>query len=307
MKSIAFGTHLPVMGFVREETISREQLISFAQKAEELGYDSLSVNDHLVFRTGWLDAISSLSAIAATTHRIKVTAVAERNGILYAAATGGKPAAPAPSSVPGASSAKPAATLKITGQQATAPAVPSLLSASPAGIALGGSDFYRIEADGSAEKMWTSLSDVIYAIGFDAQGLPLLGTGNKGVVYRVDSATLSTQLLNAPPTQVTAFLAGRSGVLYAATGNVGKLYAIGPGYEKSGTLESDVLDVDSFAYWGKTHLLGDFEKGTVELSTRSGNVNRPQKNWSDWTPTPISPLGDKSRRRRRASCNTGLC
>ena len=65
MKSIAFGTHLPVMGFEREETISREQLISFAQKAEELGYDSLSVNDHIVFRTGWLDAISSLSAIAA--------------------------------------------------------------------------------------------------------------------------------------------------------------------------------------------------------------------------------------------------
>lgn len=72
MKSIAFGTHLPVMGFVREETLSREQLISFAQKAEELGYDSLSVNDHIVFRTGWLDAISSLSAIAATTHRIKI-------------------------------------------------------------------------------------------------------------------------------------------------------------------------------------------------------------------------------------------
>ena len=65
MKSIVFGTHLPVMGFEREEIISREQLISFAQKTEELGYDSLSVNDHIVFRTGWLDAISSLSAIAA--------------------------------------------------------------------------------------------------------------------------------------------------------------------------------------------------------------------------------------------------
>ena len=49
MKSIAFGTLLPVMGLVREETISREQLIPFAQKAEELGYDSLSVNDHIVF------------------------------------------------------------------------------------------------------------------------------------------------------------------------------------------------------------------------------------------------------------------
>jgi len=60
------------MGFVRGGPISREQIISFARKAEELGYDSLSVNDHIVFRTDWLDAISSLSAIAAVTNRIKI-------------------------------------------------------------------------------------------------------------------------------------------------------------------------------------------------------------------------------------------
>lgn len=72
MEPINFGVHLPVMRFVEDEPISRKQIISFAQRAEELGYDSLSVNDHIVFRTGWLDAISSLSAIAATTSRIKI-------------------------------------------------------------------------------------------------------------------------------------------------------------------------------------------------------------------------------------------
>jgi alkanesulfonate monooxygenase SsuD/methylene tetrahydromethanopterin reductase-like flavin-dependent oxidoreductase (luciferase family) len=72
MKSVSFGIHLPVIGFAGEKTISKEQLISYAQKAEELGYDSLSVNDHIIYRTGWLDAICSLSAIAATTHRIKI-------------------------------------------------------------------------------------------------------------------------------------------------------------------------------------------------------------------------------------------
>jgi len=61
-----------MMGFVRGGPISREQIISFARKAEELGYDSLSVNDHIVFRTDWLDAISSLSAIAAVTNKIKI-------------------------------------------------------------------------------------------------------------------------------------------------------------------------------------------------------------------------------------------
>jgi alkanesulfonate monooxygenase SsuD/methylene tetrahydromethanopterin reductase-like flavin-dependent oxidoreductase (luciferase family) len=90
MKSISFGIHLPVMGFIREEPISREQIISFARKAEELGYDSLSVNDHIVFRTDWLDAITSLSAIAAVTNRIRIGSsilnVVVRNPVICAKA-----------------------------------------------------------------------------------------------------------------------------------------------------------------------------------------------------------------------------
>jgi alkanesulfonate monooxygenase SsuD/methylene tetrahydromethanopterin reductase-like flavin-dependent oxidoreductase (luciferase family) len=58
---------------IREgDSFSREKILSFAQKAESLGYDSLSVNDHVVFRTSWLDAISTLSAVAAITNEIKL-------------------------------------------------------------------------------------------------------------------------------------------------------------------------------------------------------------------------------------------
>jgi alkanesulfonate monooxygenase SsuD/methylene tetrahydromethanopterin reductase-like flavin-dependent oxidoreductase (luciferase family) len=74
MKQIAFGVHMPVMGFSSREKdfLSRKQILSFAQKAEFLEYDSLSVNDHIVFRTSWLDAISTLSAVAAITNKIKL-------------------------------------------------------------------------------------------------------------------------------------------------------------------------------------------------------------------------------------------
>jgi alkanesulfonate monooxygenase SsuD/methylene tetrahydromethanopterin reductase-like flavin-dependent oxidoreductase (luciferase family) len=73
-KQIAFGVHIPVMGYSSEEKdfLLRKQILSFAQKAEFLEYDSLSVNDHIVFRTSWLDAISTLSAVAAVTNRIKL-------------------------------------------------------------------------------------------------------------------------------------------------------------------------------------------------------------------------------------------
>ena len=59
------------MGF-EEKPLSAEELVSFSQKAEELGYDSLSVNDHIVFGTSWLDSISTISAIAVKTNNIRI-------------------------------------------------------------------------------------------------------------------------------------------------------------------------------------------------------------------------------------------
>ena len=60
------------MGFDGKEEPTKEQIISLAQYAETLGYDSLSVNDHIVFHTSWLDAIATLSAVAAATTRILI-------------------------------------------------------------------------------------------------------------------------------------------------------------------------------------------------------------------------------------------
>jgi alkanesulfonate monooxygenase SsuD/methylene tetrahydromethanopterin reductase-like flavin-dependent oxidoreductase (luciferase family) len=87
MKQLVFGVHLPVMGVnnssssgsnnrntgkEKQQTHTGEQMLSIARKAESLGYDSLSVNDHIVFRTSWLDSLSTLSAVAAVTKRIKL-------------------------------------------------------------------------------------------------------------------------------------------------------------------------------------------------------------------------------------------
>ena len=56
----------------KERPDSREQILSIARKAESLGYNSLSVNDHIVFRTSWLDSLCTLSAVATITDRIKL-------------------------------------------------------------------------------------------------------------------------------------------------------------------------------------------------------------------------------------------
>ncbi|MBV9760195.1 MAG: hypothetical protein JO340_06505 [Acidobacteriaceae bacterium] len=220
----------------------------------------------------------------------EVTAVAEHDGVIYASAVGSKPAA-----VSGPPPVLPATPPSITPSGAphsgtNPPTLPPAVGSFSASVT-GGSDLYRIEKDGFAERIWNSSSDLIYAIAFDASGKPIIGTGNKGVVYRIDSPQLSTELLNTPPTQVTAFLPGPHGVIYAATGNVGNLYSIGPAIEMSGTLESEVLDANDFARWGKAHLTANLRSGAATLETRSGNLNNPENSWSPWSKVPLSPLG----------------
>jgi hypothetical protein len=222
----------------------------------------------------------------------EVTAVAEHNGVIYAGAVGNKPSGglisapvvPAAAAAPATGSASAPHT--IAAPASLPPPVNSL-----SGSVSGGSEVYRIEKDGFAEKVWGSNTDVVYAIGFDAQGHPLVGTGNKGIIHRLDSDQISTSLLNVPPTQVTSFLEGKNGVVYATTGNVGNLYSIGPGMEGTGTLESEVLDANEFATWGKIHLTDVLHGGSVSIETRSGNVNHPESNWTPWSKVDVSELG----------------
>ena len=222
----------------------------------------------------------------------EITAVAAHDGVIYAAAIGSKTTPP---SVTGPAPVVPSnpAPVTPTGAPRSGSAPPSLppsVGSFSASIT-GGSDVYRITKDGFAQRVWSSSTDLVYAIAFDPTGKPLLGTGNKGIIYRVDSDQLSTQLLNTPPTQVTALVQGENGLIYAATGNVGNLYAIGPGREMSGTFVSEVLDANDFAYWGKVHVTSNLHGGTVELESRSGNLNNPENNWSPWAKVPISVLG----------------
>jgi hypothetical protein len=224
--------------------------------------------------------------------RREVTSVAVNSaGVIYAAAIGsksglGQSTSPSSLSIPPpairTTQANSGGGAPPGGQIQLSPAPPPLPSSPPA-IA-GGSEVYRIAVDNSPQRIWTHAQDIVYAIGLDAQGHAVLGTGNKGNIYRIDSDLVSTLLINASPTQVTAFAAGPKGGLYAATGNVGKVYQIGPDLQKSGSYESEAMDAQSFSYWGRIRWKGEANPTGVRIETRSGNLDRPQNNWSAWTP-----------------------
>jgi sugar lactone lactonase YvrE len=213
----------------------------------------------------------------------EITAVAiAKDGAIYGAGVGNKtpiaapqPITPAPTPLQITPSSAVTVIAGTNPQRANPP--PTLNLGAPS-IA-GGSEVYRIDPDGAPKKAWSNTQDIVYGISFDAQDRPILGTGNRGKIYRLDSDVMSTALLDASPTQVTGFGRGRKGELYAVTGNIGRVYRIGPALEKQGTFESEALDAGSFTYWGRISYRGS---GAISVLTRSGNLNRPENNWSPW-------------------------
>jgi alkanesulfonate monooxygenase SsuD/methylene tetrahydromethanopterin reductase-like flavin-dependent oxidoreductase (luciferase family) len=57
-----FGAHLPLMDF-GGHPYTLEHLISYAQRAQRLGFSALSTNDHMVFPVPWLDGFTALATV----------------------------------------------------------------------------------------------------------------------------------------------------------------------------------------------------------------------------------------------------
>src|SRR5208283_831870 len=54
---------------------------------------------------------------------------------------------------------------------------------------------------------------------------------------------------------------------------------LGPNPVAEGTYESDVFDAKNFSKWGRAEVRGS---GNYELFARSGHVDNPDRNWTQW-------------------------
>ena len=217
----------------------------------------------------------------------------DSKGVIYAAAVSGGGSMP---STPSPSNAEPSTPPTATVSVSTEITAIAVVDATPQGAAAASSPersstgpsaggVYRITPEGVWDLIWSSREDSPYDVALEPDGSVLVGTGNKGKIYRLSGDPLQPTLLTrATAQQVTALLRDGQGRVTFTTSNPGKVLRLSPNRADRGTYTSDVRDAQTIATWGAIRWQAAVPQGTrVEISTRSGNTRTPDETWSDWT------------------------
>ncbi|MEP6923575.1 MAG: hypothetical protein ABI954_03845, partial [Pyrinomonadaceae bacterium] len=139
---------------------------------------------------------------------------------------------------------------------------------------------FRILPDGSNQIVWNSSTVTAFSLAANPKGDGiLLGTSDKGRIYSVTNGGRETLLLQSNEGQISTFKTHGTDV-FATSSNGGKLYKFGSETVAEGSFESNVRDARTNALWGRIWWA---RTGSVGLQTRTGNSERPDATWSDWS------------------------
>lgn len=125
------------------------------------------------------------------------------------------------------------------------------------------------------------LTDLKY-VSKDSQSYLLAATDNSGKIYRIDTADANFSIpYDLDASNILALIMDKKGDLkVAAAGGVGGIYLYPASDVVTGSYISDVFDAKFMAEWGSAQWENSQD---VTLSVRTGNVNKPDDTWSDWS------------------------
>jgi outer membrane protein assembly factor BamB len=153
----------------------------------------------------------------------------------------------------------------------------------------------RIRPTGEIDTLWNSTEDVPHSVVRSGPDV-LVGTGNKGKVYRVGDEGQWALVATLPAEQVTALARGSAGGVALVTANPARVLSLDATLAAEGTFLSKVKDTDTVSSWGQISWEGVAPPGTeVHVQTRAGNTATPDSTWTDWSPPATRAQGEPIR------------
>ena len=150
----------------------------------------------------------------------------------------------------------------------------------------------RIWPDGSTQTLWESTSENAFDL-IPSPDRLLFSTDESGRIYQL-TGEHDLALLTKTDQEQTTRLIPNGDSLLATTANLGKVFKIARQPATTGTFESVVKDAGNIAGWGQIRWKAQLPTGTgVELYTRSGNSDKPDATWSEWSAAYTSANGQQ--------------
>lgn len=144
---------------------------------------------------------------------------------------------------------------------------------------------WRVGADGRAERVYSHATGHITSLEILEDGAIVGGVGEDGLVVRVNPDRTYSTFIDVDERQVLDLgLAGDTP--YFVTGDGAAFYRVVEGRPQGAIWESKVLDARFRSRWGQLTWRGD---GRLVFQTRSGNTERPDETWSEWSSDLTSP------------------
>lgn len=185
------------------------------------------------------------------------------------------PTAPQPDGDVGAGASPPP---MLKGGAGLAPGMPALPSGKKRACFV-----YKIAKDGTALTLWKSPNKLLFSLAFDGTNI-LAGSGGPGVVYLITPTGEDAKYHKLDQKQALDLLRTADGQIVVASGNGAAVTILGDGYASEGALVSRVHDATAVSKWGRIFWEADTPAQTsVSVSTRSGNSEKPDDTWSDWS------------------------
>jgi hypothetical protein len=144
-----------------------------------------------------------------------------------------------------------------------------------------------LDANGSLRTVWSLNPNRIFSVYQQENGQWMIGSGTNGRVFLADGLNRWSNILAVPTGgEVTQIL--RKGKeaedLYLISSNPARVFKLGAEISEEALYTSEVIDTGKMVQWGAVRYLsttGSYVNG-VKVETRSGNIQDPNRSWSDW-------------------------
>lgn len=169
------------------------------------------------------------------------------------------------------------------------------------------SSIIKMMSNGIIKNIWDSSKEPVQSIILEKKGTLLVGTGKTGKLVRIDPDDEKTILLGLDESQVTAFGKNQAGEILFGTANMGKLFQLNLQFRATGNYTSEVIDGYTISKWGSISWEHESPSGCeIKLYTRTGNTEKPNRTWSNWSSAYIHNEGENIQNQDARFCQWKL-